>query len=95
MPRYISLLKFTEKGAQAIKQSADRARKFAETAKAAGVKIEAQYWTVGRFDGLLILSAARPEPALRCLLQLASEGYVKPQTLEALTDSEFETMARG
>jgi uncharacterized protein with GYD domain len=95
MPRYISLLKFTEKGAQAIRQSPERARKFAESAKAAGVKIEAQYWTVGRFDGLLILSAARPEPALRCLLQLASDGNVKPQTLEALSDQEFEAIAKG
>ena len=95
MPRYISLLTFTEKGAQSIRQSTERAHKFAEAAKKAGVKIEAQYWTAGRFDGVLILSAARSEQALRCMAELAAAGNVKPQTLEAFNDTEFDSIVTG
>src|SRR5690349_14233641 len=95
MPRYISLLTFTEKGTQSIRQSTERAHKFAEVAKNAGVKIEAQYWTVGRFDGVLILNAARTEQALRCIAELAAAGNVKPQTLEAFNDTEFDAIVKG
>jgi uncharacterized protein with GYD domain len=95
MPRYISLLKFTEKGAQGVKQSTERAHKFAEVAKKAGAKIEAQYWTVGRFDGVLVLSAAHAEQALRCVAELAAAGYVRPQTLQAFTDQEFDGVLKS
>jgi uncharacterized protein with GYD domain len=95
MPRYISLLKFTEKGAQGIKTSTERARKFNEAAKKAGVKIEGQYWSMGRFDGVLILSASQPEQALRCLTELASVGYVKTETLQAFSAEEFDSVVRA
>ena len=95
MPRYISLLNFTEKGAQSVRHSTERARKFAEAAKGAGVKIEGQYWTVGRFDGVLILSAPKADAVLRCLVELAAAGYVKAQTLEAFNEQEFEGISKG
>ena len=55
MSRYISLIRFTEQGALALKQSTDRAAAFHKAAEKAGVKVEAQYWTVGAYDGVLIL----------------------------------------
>lgn len=94
MPRYISLLKFTEKGAQGIKGSPDRAQKFNQAAEKTGVKIEGQYWSIGRFDGVLILSAPKPEQALRCLADLASGGYVKTQTMQAFNAEEFDALFR-
>ena len=42
MPRYLSLIKFTEQGAKNIKQSTTRAHTFNKTAEKAGVKIEGQ-----------------------------------------------------
>ena len=89
MPRYISLIQFTEKGAQAIKQSTDRAQKFDQAAKKAGVNIDGQYWTAGAYDCVLILSAPKAEQALRCLCELASAGYVRTETLPAFTAQEF------
>jgi len=95
MPHYISLIKFTEKGSQAIKQSAERAHKFVEAAKKAGVSIDGQYWTTGAYDGVLILSAPKPEQVLRCLSELVSAGYVKTETLQAFTNHEFDTIVAG
>jgi uncharacterized protein with GYD domain len=94
MSRYISLLKFTEQGVKAIKQSTSRAHDFNAAASKAGVKVEAQYWTVGRFDGVLILSGPNEQAILRVLAELAASGNVKTQTLQAFTDQEFDAIIK-
>jgi len=91
MPRYVSLLKFTEQGAKTIQKSTTRAHDFKNLAAKAGVKVEAQYWTVGRFDGVLILEG-NEQSALRVLAELAALGNVRTQTLEAFTAQEFESI---
>ena len=89
MTRYISLIRLTEKGAKAIKQSPARASAFKEMAAKAGVTVEAQYWTVGAYDGVLILSADKAENALRCLTELAALGNVKTETMKVFDAKEF------
>jgi len=92
MTRYITLLKFTEKGARAIKQSVARGAAFQKRATKAGVKVEAEYWTTGAYDGVLIISAHTPEKALRCLTQLAALGNVRTQTLQTFDAKEFQAI---
>ena len=94
MARYIALIKFTEKGAKGIKKSTGRARSFDKAAARAGVKIEGQYWTLGAYDGVLIISSDQEKKALRCLTELASYGAVQTQTMPAFTDQEFDAIVR-
>ncbi len=42
MPRYLSLIKFTEQGVKNLNQSTTRAAAFRNAAEKAGVKIEGQ-----------------------------------------------------
>ena len=93
MATYISLIRFTEKGARAINQSTKRAHAFDKAAEKVGVRIDGQYWTLGSYDGVLILSTDKAEKALRCLTELAAGGYVKTETLPAFTDQEFDALA--
>jgi uncharacterized protein with GYD domain len=53
LPRYITLIRFTEQGARNIKQSTVRARVFAEAVAKAGVEVEAQYsqWSLRTLHG--------------------------------------------
>ena len=90
MARYIALLKFTEQGVKNIKKSTDRAHAFDKLAAKAGVKVEGQYWTMGRFDGVLILSASDEKKVLHMLTSLATLGNVRTQTLQAFVDTEFD-----
>jgi len=90
MARYITLIRFTEQGAKNIKKSTTRAHHFDKAAERAGVKIEGQYWTLGAYDGVLIISAADEKKALHLLTELASGGNVKTETMQALVDTEFE-----
>jgi uncharacterized protein with GYD domain len=93
MARYIALLKFTEQGARKIKKSTARAHAFDKLAARAGVKVEGQYWTMGRFDGVLILSASDETKVLHLLTALAALGNVRTQTMQAFVDTEFTRIA--
>jgi uncharacterized protein with GYD domain len=90
MATYISLLRFTEQGAKNLKKSTNRAHDFDKIAATAGVKIEGQYWTLGTYDGVLIISADSEQKALQCLSQLAAQGNVRTETMRAFTDKDFD-----
>ena len=90
MSRYIALLQFTQQGATQIKKSTARAHAFDKIAERAGVKVEGQYWTMGRYDGVLILSASDETKVLHMLTSLAELGNVRTQTMQAFLDKEFD-----
>ena len=92
MARYISLLRFTEQGAKNIKKSTTRAHNFDKLAAKAGVKVEGQYWTMGKYDGVLILTADSEEKVLRLLTLLAALGNIRTHTMQAFVDKEFDTI---
>ena len=93
MSHYIALLRFTQKGAEHIKDSTKRAHHFTALAKKSGVKIEAQYWTLGAYDGVLILRADSEKKALHLLTALAAAGNVRTKTMQAFTDKQFAEIA--
>ncbi len=93
MPRYIALLKFTEQGARSFEKSTTRAAAFCEAATKVGVRVEAQYWTSGAYDGVIILSAEDENKAIQCLVALAAAGNVRPETLKAFDAGEFKVIA--
>jgi uncharacterized protein with GYD domain len=92
MTRYITLLKFTDRGARALRKSSARASAFGKAAKKAGVTVEGLYWTTGSYDGVLILRAANAQRALRCLARLAGAGNVTTETLQAFDEREFKAI---
>jgi uncharacterized protein with GYD domain len=93
MVRYLALLQFTEQGVKNIQKSTARATAFRETAAKAGATIEAQYWTTGAYDGVLVFSAENESTALRCVAALAAAGNVRTQTLRAFEAKEFDAIA--
>ena len=92
MARFISLLRFTDQGVANLKKSTARAHSFEKLAAKSGVKIDGQYWTLGEFDGVLVLSADSEKKVLHLLSTLASLGNVRTSTLQAFNDSEFESI---
>ena len=94
MIRFITLLRFTQKGAEHIKDSPKRAHHFNQMAKKSGVKIEGQYWTIGAYDGVLIIRADSEKKALHLLTSLAAAGNVRTKTMQAFTDKEFAAIVR-
>jgi uncharacterized protein with GYD domain len=89
MARYVSLLKFTPQGARSLKKSSARAAAFCKAAEKAGIKVESQLWTVGEYDGILILSAADETKVLAIIARLAALGNVQTETLQAFDANQF------
>jgi uncharacterized protein with GYD domain len=95
MKRYVSLIRFTPQGAKALKQSPARAAAFRKTAAKAGVKVEAQLWTNGAYDGVVILAASDERKALGVIARLVALGYVQTETMQAFDAGEFAALVRG
>lgn len=89
MARFVLLLKFTEKGITNIKDSPNRAQQFKAQAAQAGVHMEGQYWLLGEYDGLVVLSAPSEDKITALTLHLASLGYVRTCLCRAYDDNEF------
>jgi uncharacterized protein with GYD domain len=90
MATYISLLNFTEKGIQEIKNTSEREKAMEAAAKKFGASVKQAYWTLGGFDGVLILEAPNDEAATAALLSLGAHGFVHTQTLRAFTGQEMQ-----
>ncbi len=86
---YITLITYTDQGVRSLKQSPQRAQAFRQSAESAGLKVLAQLWTVGAYDGLLILEGDSEEKVLGSLGHLASLGNVRTQSLRAFDADGF------
>jgi uncharacterized protein with GYD domain len=89
MATYITLIKFTERGAANIKETCKRASDFKASAKKRGIEVKEQYWCMGAFDGLIIFDAADDESATAGMLSLSSLNNVTTQTLRSFTATEM------
>jgi len=90
MVRYLVLLNFTEQGMKNIGETLNRSEAFHKSAQKVGASIKAQYWTVGGFDGALLLEAPDEPAAAALLTKLGSLGNVRTQTLRAFDRAEME-----
>jgi uncharacterized protein with GYD domain len=89
MATFISLLKETQYGEENIYDSVARAERFKERAESLGVKILAQYWTMGNYDGMLILEAKDAATVSSLLHRLCAGGAVRTHTLNAFDAGEM------
>ena len=92
MATYLALLNFTEQGVQKFRDTRKRADAFRAMAEKAGVRVRELLWTLGPYDGALVLEAQSDDAVTGVLLSLCSQGNVKSQTLRAFNESEMETI---
>ena len=88
MATYVALIRFTEQGAKNVRDTRTRAAAFREAAQAAGVTVREQFWTLGSYDGLLILDAPDEASVTAAMVALGALGNVRTQTMRAFDDSE-------
>jgi uncharacterized protein with GYD domain len=92
MPTYVATIKYTPQGVGGIAETTRRADAFKAAAKKMGVKVTAVYWTLGAFDGLLVLDAPNEETVAAALLHLAAKGNVQTTTARAFDAAEMEAI---
>ena len=89
MNTYISLIQFTPQGLQNLHESPHRAAAFKSAARKAGVKVTAQYWTLGEFDGAILFEAKDDAAATGLMLRLSGLGNVHTKTMRAFDAAQF------
>jgi uncharacterized protein with GYD domain len=92
MATFVSLITFTNRGEEHIKQTVDRANAFCQTAEQAGASVKDVYWTLGNYDGVLIFEAPDEQTATALMLNLGSKGNVHTQTLTAFNDEQIKSI---
>lgn len=92
MATFLSTIKFTEQGMKNIQDTCKRANAVKALAKKMGAKVTDIYWTLGPFDGLVVLEAPDEETATALMLQVGSLGNVQTQTARAYSATEMEAI---
>jgi len=89
MAKYISLVKYTGKGIENVKQSPSRFDDFKKLCESMGAKVDGFYLTMGRCDMLLILDAPDSATVAKIILATSSRGAVSTETMQAFSEAEY------
>jgi len=90
MPSYVCLIQFKDQGIRNIKDTVKRGEAAIAEAKKMGVKIVEEYWTMGAYDGVVIIEAPDDDTMSAFILKMGSLGNVQGQTLRAFRRDEME-----
>ena len=90
MPSYVCLTQFKDQGTRNIQDTVKRGDAAMAEAQKLGMKIVEEYWTMGAYDGVVIMEAPDDETMSAFILKVGSLGNVKGQTLRAFRRNEME-----
>ena len=88
MPHYVILWNWTDQGIRALKDSPKRLASFRAELEKVGGKLVGEYYTMGKYDGVVIVEAPSDETIMSILLGDASKGNFRSMTLKAFPVSE-------
>ena len=89
MAKFISLVNYTGKGAESIKESPNRLDAVKQLCEQMGAKVDAFYLTMGRYDIVIIVDAPDIETVSKIILTIASKGSVSTETLHAFPEESY------
>ena len=89
MSLYIMMSTLTDEGRKTVKTNPHRIKEVNKEVEAMGVKILAQYVTLGQYDFINVLEAPNNEVVAKVALELGARGTLQTSTLAALTLDDF------
>ena len=92
MPRYVTLINWTEQGIASFKDTVDRYEAAQQQFEQLGVRFVDVYWTLGEHDIVSVVEAPDDESATAALLALGSAGNVRTKTLRAFSREEMRAV---
>jgi uncharacterized protein with GYD domain len=95
MATYVSLLKYTEQGIKAIKESPSRVEKARQLLKSLGGELKSFYLVQGRYDAFVIVEAPSDDVVAKFALASSSQGNVRTETTRAFTEEEYRKIISG
>jgi uncharacterized protein with GYD domain len=92
MATYITLVKYTQKGIENIKESPRRLDAAKEAFQAFGAELKQFYLVMGRYDIVLVSEAPNDEAVAKAALAVGSRGNVNTETFRAFNEGEYRNI---
>jgi uncharacterized protein with GYD domain len=89
MALYIMMSTLTDEGRKTVKANPNRIKEVNKEVEHMGVKIIAQYVTLGQYDFINVLDAPNNEIIAKVAIELGARGTLSTSTLSALTLDDF------
>lgn len=89
MPTYVTLMRYTQKGIESIKDGPARLDAAKKTLAALGGTLKGFYLTAGQYDAIAIADFPDDQTMAKAALGGASQGFVRSETLRAFTEDEY------
>ena len=90
MPRYVTLINWTDQGVKNFKDSVERYEAAQSALGKSGVSFKEIYWTVGPYDLVGIVDGPDDETVTAALLSVAAGGNIRTTTLRAFDAGEMK-----
>ncbi|GAB4261295.1 MAG: hypothetical protein Kow0092_10740 [Deferrisomatales bacterium] len=89
MATYITLLRFTPKGMQQVKDMPARLDRAKAACRAAGGELKSFHLTLGQYDAVAVSEFPTEEAFLKAFLSIGAAGELSMETLRAFTEREY------
>ena len=89
MPKYVILVNWTEQGVRNVTETMQRAERVQQMIEQMGGRMEALYWTQGRYDLIGLVDVPDEETAAAVGLRVGMTGTVRTETLRAFDAEEM------
>jgi uncharacterized protein with GYD domain len=89
MPTYITLVNYTQKGIENVKESPQRLEAAKKAFQGMGAELKEFYLVMGRYDIILVTEAPIDETVAKIALALGSLGNVRTESFRAFKEDEY------
>ena len=89
MATYITLMSYSQKGIENIKEGPARLDKAKLLFKSMGAELKEYYLVTGRYDAVVVSEAPDDETVAKLALSIASAGAVRTETLRAYPEEDY------
>ena len=92
MPTYMSLIKYTQKGVENMKDSPNRLETAKGLFRSMGAEIKSFYLAMGRFDAVVISEIPDDETATKLAMTLSSAGAIRTEGFRIFNEEEYRKL---
>ena len=89
MATYISLLRYTQQGVEAIKESPTRLDAAKDLFRKMGAELKEFYLVMGQYDAVVVSEAPDDETVAKLVLMIGGQGAVRTETLRVFPENEY------
>jgi len=89
MPTYVTLIRYTQKGVENMKESPARLDAAKELFKQMGGELKSYYLAMGRYDAVVISEGPDDETATKLALTIGSAGAIRTETFRVFAEEEY------